>query len=71
VFSASSRLFGLKGEANSARKKHRSATIVADVKRFCQAFKSDEVFDTHRGTFSNGSGHAALNARRACSKPSA
>jgi hypothetical protein len=23
------------------------------------------------GTFSNGSGHAALNARRACSKPSA
>ena len=25
-----------------------SATIVADVKRFCQAFKSDEIFDTHR-----------------------
>jgi hypothetical protein len=26
-----------------------SATIIAHVKRFCQAFKSDEVFDTHRG----------------------
>jgi hypothetical protein len=37
----------LNGEANSARKKHRSATIVAEVMRFCYAIKTDEVFNTH------------------------
>jgi hypothetical protein len=36
-------------EANSARKKHSSATIVADdIMRFCYANKPDEVFDTYR-----------------------
>ena len=33
AFSASSRLFDLNGEANSLKKKHSSATIVADIKR--------------------------------------
>jgi xanthine/CO dehydrogenase XdhC/CoxF family maturation factor len=35
AFSASSRLFDLNGEANSASKKHNSATIVYNVRRFC------------------------------------
>jgi hypothetical protein len=39
----------LNGEANSARKKHSSATIVADdIMRFCYANKPDKVFDTYR-----------------------
>jgi hypothetical protein len=39
----------LNGEANSARKKHSSAAIVADdIMRFCYANKPDEVFDTYR-----------------------
>jgi hypothetical protein len=42
-------LFDLNAAANSVRKKHSSATIIAHVKRFCQAFKLDEVFDTHTG----------------------
>jgi hypothetical protein len=46
-FSASSRLFDLNGEANNARKEHNSATIVADVMRFCYAIKPGEVFGTH------------------------
>ena len=37
----------MKGEANSVRKKNSSATNAADFKRFRQAFKSDEVLDTH------------------------
>src|SRR5438132_1032166 len=36
---ASSRGFDLNGEASSVNKKHSSATIVADVKRFCHQIK--------------------------------
>jgi hypothetical protein len=50
--SASSRLFDLNGEANSARKKHSSAIIAADVKRFCYTIKTNEVFGTDRGVLS-------------------
>jgi hypothetical protein len=46
AFSASSRLFDLNGEANSVNKKHSSATIVADVKRFCHWIKRTK-FSAH------------------------
>ena len=46
-FAASSRLFDLNGEANSVRKKHSSATIIVDVKRFAHQINTDEVFGTH------------------------
>src|SRR5262245_924628 len=48
AFSASRRLFDLNGEANSARNKRSSATIVADVMRFSYAIKPDEVFGANR-----------------------
>jgi hypothetical protein len=38
----------LNGEANRVRKKQSSATIAADVRRFGQVIKKDEVFGTHR-----------------------
>ena len=39
--------FDLNGEASSVNKKHGSATIVADVKRFSHQINTDEFFDTH------------------------
>jgi hypothetical protein len=36
----------LNGEANSLNKKHSSATIVADVKRFCHQIKRTK-FSAH------------------------
>ena len=47
AFSASSRLFDLNGEANSASKKHNSATIAHDVRRFGHESIRTEVFGTH------------------------
>jgi hypothetical protein len=49
---------------------YAGGSLSADVRRFFQLINADEVPGT-QGTFSNGSGHAALNTRRACSKPSA
>src|SRR5262249_31514933 len=46
-FSASSRLFGLKNEAPRFKRKKISATIAADVKRFCHQIKTEKVFGTH------------------------
>src|SRR5271166_5662322 len=54
VFSASSRLFDLNGEANSLKRKHSSATIAVDVKRFSHQINADEVFGTHRYVSSIG-----------------
>src|SRR5215471_4557084 len=58
AFSAASRLLGLKNEAPRFKRKNISATITADVKRFCHQIKTDEVFGTHswlvpRATMSN------------------
>ncbi len=41
------------GEANSVRKKHNSATIVADVKRFGHQINRYGVLGTHKSS-SNG-----------------
>jgi hypothetical protein len=48
AFSAASRLLGLKIEAPRFKRKNISAAIAANVKRFCQQIKTDEVFGTHR-----------------------
>src|SRR5262249_61342966 len=47
AFSASSQLLGLKSDAPRFKRKKISATIVADIKRFCHQIKTDEVFGTH------------------------
>jgi hypothetical protein len=36
-----------RGEANSLKKEHSSATIVADVKRFAHQINTDKVFGKH------------------------
>jgi hypothetical protein len=40
---------GLKIEAPKFKRSMISAAIEADVKRFCQQIKTDEVFGTHSG----------------------
>jgi hypothetical protein len=47
TFSASSQLLGLKNDVLRLKRKNISATIAADVKRFCHRIKADEVFGTH------------------------
>ena len=49
AFSASSRLLDLKIEPPRLKRKNISAAIAADVKRFYQQIKTDDVFGTHRG----------------------
>jgi hypothetical protein len=39
----------LERRGNSVRKKRSSATIGADVKRFCHQINTDDVFGTHKG----------------------
>jgi hypothetical protein len=46
---------GLKSEAARFKRKNISATITADVKRFCHQIKTDEVFGTHSRAI-NGAG---------------
>jgi hypothetical protein len=48
AFSASSRLLDLKGEATRFKKRNISATIVAEVKRFCLQIKRTR-FSVHTG----------------------
>src|SRR5262245_50758277 len=48
AFSASSGLFGLKGEATRFKRKNISSTIVADVKRFGHQIKRTR-FSAHTG----------------------
>ena len=48
AFSASSQLLGLKSDAPRFKRKNISATIAADVKRFCHQIKTADVFGTHR-----------------------
>ena len=38
----------LKSEATRFKKRNISATIVANVRRFCHQINMDEVFDTHQ-----------------------
>src|SRR6266446_4184980 len=47
AFSASSRLLDLKIEPPRLKRKNISAAIAADVKRFYQQIKTDDVFGTH------------------------
>ena len=49
AFSASSRLADLNGEASSLKRKHSSAIIVADDRRFHHRIKTDEVFQYTQG----------------------
>ena len=51
AFSASSRLLDLKIEPPRLKRKNISAAIAADVKRFYQQIKTDDVFGTHSGAF--------------------
>src|SRR5262249_30563919 len=44
AFSASSELLGLNNEAPSLKRKNISATIAADVKRFCHQIKNGQGF---------------------------
>jgi len=39
---------GLKERGNQVQKRNISATIVANVRRFCHQINMDEVFDTHQ-----------------------
>ena len=39
----------LNGEETKFKKRNTSATIVANVRRFCHRINTDEVFGTHRG----------------------
>jgi hypothetical protein len=49
TFSASNQLLGLNNDAPRRKRKNISATIAADVKRFCHQIKTDKVFSVRTG----------------------
>src|SRR5262245_51719242 len=58
AFSASSRLLGLNNDAPRLKRKNISATIAADVKRFCHQIKNGQGFRyTHRPVAGDEEGH--------------